>query len=345
MDRLDSFQKANPDITLDLRYKNVKQYENMLDLLNSTSRVAPALLPDIVLLARKDMETAALKGLLAPLDPLESVADGNGIFPGFSLIGTLQGSLFGLPAAGDALVIISYTDETNRMDTWTKVFSSGMKLGANINDPDGTLFVTLYLSAGGTLLDDNGKPYLDPATLALLLDTMRHASKSAVFPEWTLLSPDWNHVSDRFIAGDVQYQINWFSAVSKNDTDSFQHSILPGLRDVPATTLTGWYWASANPAPAKQAARREILAFLTEPAFSSPWSATAGYLPVSDQSWPEGNIGLLPFQSILKIAEPLPENALMTTIGPVLRDAAIRAYTTDDPLEEIVTAATARINQ
>ena len=345
MDRMDTFQKSHPDITLDLRYKNVKQYENMLDLLNSTSRVAPAVLPDIVLLTRKDMETAALKGLLAPLDSMESVADGNGIFPGFSLTGTLQGSLFGFPAAGDALVIISSTDKSNQMDTWTNVFSSGMKLGANFNDPDGTLFVTLYLSAGGKLIDDKGKPYLDPSTLTLLLDTMRQARKSAVFPEWTLLTPDWSQVSDRFIAGDVPYQINWYSSVSESAADSFQHSILPGLGDTPATTLTGWYWASSNPAPAKQAARQELLGFLTEPAFGSPWSTTAGYLPVSDQYWPQSNVELLPFQSILKISEPLPENALMTTVGPVLRDAAIRAYTTDDPIEEIVTAAIARINQ
>ena len=77
-----------------------------MELLNTTSRVAPSILPDIVLLDRKDMEIAALKGLLVPMDAYLMDGIENESLPGFISLGRLQGSLFGLPAAGDVLLLV-----------------------------------------------------------------------------------------------------------------------------------------------------------------------------------------------------------------------------------------------
>lgn len=344
-DRLATFVKANPDIKVDLRFKNIGSKDNMMELLNTTSRVAPSILPDIVLLERQDMEIAALKGLLVPLDAYLMDGIENDSIPGFISLGRLQGSLFGLPAAGDVLLMVGTKNNRTPIKSWQDVSTSGLKIGTNFNDPNGTTSMSLYLSAGGSLADENGKPHLDPDALTNLINMVRGAREFSVFPEWSIISSDWNEVTRHFMDGDTDLEINWYSSLNNSSLEQYSYQPVPGLTEKTASTLTGWYWSVANPAQDRQAASKQLLTFLYQPIFSSTWSNTAGYLPVTSQPWPQTDVNLQSLQSILNSAEPLPDTSIMITLGPVIRDAVIRAYSTSDTVEEIIASAIARINQ
>lgn len=345
IDRLDAFEIDHPGISIDLRFKNVKQKESMMDLLNTANRVAPSILPDIILLNRSDMETAALKGLLVPFDNFPAGAEIKGIFPGFEDPGKLQGSIFGVPAAGDGLFVIDKKFGGEQLPAWKDILSSSLKIGLNLNDPNATVFIALYLSAGGELTDENGKPHLDQAIFTQMLTFIREARIQSAFPDWSLLASDWTEVSKRFENGESDMEINWYSSTPKNGLDRYSYHALPGLSDSSASIISGWYWSIANPAPDRPSNRVELLSFLSQPVFASPWSNTAGYLPVSNQDWPIFGSSSTAMQSVLDSAKPLPDISIMITVGPVIRDAAIRAYTTSDNIDEIAASAIARINQ
>ncbi len=344
-DRVVSFVKTNPNIKVDLRYKNIGPRENMMELLNSTSRVAPSILPDVVLLNRNDMEIAALKGLLVPLDGYLANGIENEAYPGFMSLGRLQGSIFGLPAAGDVLLLVGSKDHNLPVQTWQDFINSGLKIGTNFSDPGSTVSISLYLSAGGLLVDETGKPHLDQEALTQLITTIRSTREHSVFPEWTILASDWTDVTKHFQDGDTDFETNWYSSTTGINSGSYTYQDLPGLIETPASTLNGWYWSVANPEPERQTSIKELLSFLYQPVFAATWSDTAGYLPVSNQQWPQTDVTHQNLQSILSSAQPLPDTSIMITVGPVIRDAVIRAYTTYDPIEEITAAAIARINQ
>lgn len=344
-DRLATFVKANPDIKVDLRFKNIGSKDNMMELLNTTSRVAPSILPDIVLLDRKDMEIAALKGLLVPMDAYLMDGIENESLPGFISLGRLQGSLFGLPAAGDVLLLVGNQDNKLPISSWQDISNLGMNVGTNFSDPDSITSISLYLSAGGRLIDASGKPHIDPEALIQLINMIRITRVYSVFPEWSVLSTDRNEVTRHFMDGDTDLEINWYSSIPDSNIDQYSYRPVPGLTEKSASTLTGWYWSVANPAPERQAASKQLLTFLYQPIFASTWSDTAGYLPVTSQHWPQTDVRFQSLQSILNSAEPLPDQSIMITLGPVIRDAVIRAYSTNDAVEEITASAIARINQ
>ncbi len=345
VDRTDTFKNANPGVSVDLRIKSVQKQESLMDLLNTTSQVAKSALPDVILLTREDMETAALKGLLVPFDGFLVNTNEVGIFNSFEYMGKVQGSNFGIPAAGDALIMVGSENDQEPLLTWNDIQASDLRIGANLNDPDATIFVALYESAGGTLIDANGKPYLDKEALSQLLEMMRESRGQSVFPDWSFQVSDWTEVSKRYNAGQTDLMLNWYTNTRETSASGFVYQALPGLSDTQASTLTGWYWAIANPAPEKLSYSKELLTFLSQPVFSSTWSYTAGYLPVSKQQWPISDSRALILQTILDSGQPLPDTSVRITLGPVIRDAAIRAYTTRDNLDEVIAAALARVNQ
>ena len=291
------------------------------------------------------METAALKGLLVPFDGLLVNAERVEIFSSYEFLGKLQGSNFGIPAAGDALIVVGTDIEQEPILTWEDIETLDLRVGANLNDQDATVFTALYQSAGGTLVDANGKPYLDKDALLQLLKLMRETRGQSVFPDWSLQVSDWTELSKRFNAGQIDLEVNWYSNTRKTSASAYVYQAIPGLSDIPASTLTGWYWAIANPDPEKLSYTKELLTFLSQPVFSSTWSYTAGYLPVSKLQWPISDYRMQTLQSILASGQALPETSVRITTGPVIRDAAIRAYSTRDDLEEIAAAAIARVNQ
>src|SRR5690606_13906185 len=67
--RLSTFAETE-GIEITIRLKSLSGSGGLLDALTAASSAAPQALPDLILMPRRDSETAALKSLVTPLDPL-----------------------------------------------------------------------------------------------------------------------------------------------------------------------------------------------------------------------------------------------------------------------------------
>ena len=71
-ERLAEFESQHPGIHLEVRLKRVDSENDIINALSLTSAAAPDALPDLILLSRPDLEAAALRGLLHPIDGLST---------------------------------------------------------------------------------------------------------------------------------------------------------------------------------------------------------------------------------------------------------------------------------
>lgn len=105
--RLKAFEDQNPDVKVQVRVKAVTGPGSLLETLAAANAAAPLALPSLVALPRPDLETAALKGLIYPLDKLlETTIDDPDWFAYARQMALIQGSTFGLPFAGDGLLLL-----------------------------------------------------------------------------------------------------------------------------------------------------------------------------------------------------------------------------------------------
>lgn len=103
--RLDEFARRK-DIDIEVRVKSENGVGGLLDSLTAANAAAPLALPDLVLLPRPQLETAALKGLIYPLDGLVDPISEADWYPFAEQLAILQDSTFGLPFAGDGQVLV-----------------------------------------------------------------------------------------------------------------------------------------------------------------------------------------------------------------------------------------------
>ncbi len=104
-DRVASFQALHPEVLLEVRVKALEGRGGLLDSITTSSSAAPKGLPALVLLSSDDVENAALKELLLPLDGVyKNFADTDWL-PYATGLARIEGTNYGVPIAGDALVM------------------------------------------------------------------------------------------------------------------------------------------------------------------------------------------------------------------------------------------------
>ena len=104
--RLNAFSAANGGIDINVRVKAASGAGGLLDALTASNAAAPASLPDLIVLTRTDLETAALKGLVFSMDGMTDIPDDPDWYAFTRNMALIQGSTFGLPFACDALALV-----------------------------------------------------------------------------------------------------------------------------------------------------------------------------------------------------------------------------------------------
>src|SRR5690606_25986239 len=132
--------------------------------------VAPAILPDVMLLPTNQLNTAARENLIYPLDglPIDG-AHYDDLFPAARELVTIDGSTYGYPISLNNLHHLAYnsTAITDTVpSTWNAFISLNHTAPSGFVFPaagpaGGTLLLQFYLAHGGTLADATGAPHLD----------------------------------------------------------------------------------------------------------------------------------------------------------------------------------------
>ena len=321
--RLQLFSDLNNGIEVEVRVKALSGSGGLLDALYATSTAAPEALPDVIALSRADLETAALKNLVFPLEGLTEIPDDADWYGFTREMALLQGGTFGLPFAADSLALVYRPSALGEFPTsWTALLESGEAL-AFPADSDQALFpLAFYLAEGGLIQDTQRRPMLevDPLTevFRFLADGVEAGTFSENLTQFQTTGQVWNTFRD----GQIDLVVTWVSNfLQEGPADAALAPLYP-ISEGTVSLGTGMAWAVATPQPERQSLAVDLAEFLVQTDFLSEWSNAAGYLPPRPSSlegWQNQSLRSTLSQVAL-MTQLRPSNDILTAIGPILRE-------------------------
>ncbi len=330
--RLEQFLRANPGVELDIRLKAENGPGGLLDSLASASAAAPQALPHLVIMPRAVLGPAALKGYIRSLDGQTSLVGAPDWYPYARDLGRIQQSTFGLPLAGDALVMAYLPDAINQPPKdWAQTLAISATLAFPAADPSGLFTLAQYQAAGGRIQDDQGRPILDEDVLVNVLAFFQQANQNGRVPAWLEQFETDEQAWEARLRSPAVLSITWASRIlqSNGAVQALRFASIPTESGQPFTLTTGWVLAlSGHDLPHDTLAVR-LAEFLCDPVFLGQWSAAAGYLPTRSSAldnWIKG-----PAQEMVKELIPgarlAPSPDILAVLGPNLRQAVSSVLT------------------
>jgi len=324
--RLSTFAETE-GIDITIRLKSLSGSGGLLDVLTAASAAAPQALPDLILLPRRDLETAALKSLVTPLDPLTSIVDDEDWFPYALEMSLIQGVVYGIPFVGDPLALIAKAAGENPPQAdWQTIAAPGNTFLFPADDSQALLPLTLYLNFGGALSGSQPRASLDEETLVKMLSLLAEGRQNGSIPadvvQWQTYQQSW----EAFLNDEASLTAAPLSLLLKEYAQAQEEpAALPTLLETSFTLSSGWVWALSAQDASRQALALNLAEYLVEPGFLSSWSEAFGRVPArlsALESWQNTTLRAPLLKQSLS-ARFLLGNEVMTSISPVLRSAVL----------------------
>ncbi|HEX7973667.1 MAG TPA: extracellular solute-binding protein [Anaerolineales bacterium] len=323
--RLDAFTAQRSNMRIEVRIKAMDGPGGLLDSLTAASAAAPQALPDLVALDRPMLETAALKGLLHPYDGMTGAMDNPDWFDYAHQLAHLQNSTFGLPFAGDALVMVYHPGSLHTPPAdWAAALKIGGPLAFPAADPQALVTLAFYQSLGGAVRDGQGRPFINSDNLTSVFNFYQEAEQAGLMPYWLTQLQDDDQVWEAFTENHTLMAATWASHYLGSTITNTAVAPLPTQNGKPFTLATGWVWALASPQPERQALSVQLAEFLTEGNFLAEWTQAAGYLPPRPSALNSmSNAGLQTLlNEIITSAHLYPPADILNSLGPAMEQAA-----------------------
>lgn len=336
--RLNDFSAANDGIEIIVRVRAASGAGGLLDALAATSTAAPDVLPDVIVLSRPDLESAALKGLIFPMDGMTSTPDDPDWYSFARDMALIQGSAFGLPFATDAQALVYRTDALPFVpSSWEELLEINIideNNDENQDNVDSIVFafatehdqalfpMTLYIAEGGAVKDSQRRPLLEVEPLTEVFRFLEEGVEAGLFPDWLNQYQTSGQVWTAFKEGQVDFAVTWVSNyLTENPQGTAIMPLFPGSES--AVSLgTGMSWALATPEELRQPLAVALAEFLVQSDYLAEWTEAAGYIPPrpsSLENWQNSEIR--PKVSQIALMTRLrPSNDIILTLGPILRE-------------------------
>jgi ABC-type glycerol-3-phosphate transport system substrate-binding protein len=337
LQRLDEYASLHTDTRLEVRVKSVEGPGGLFDSLAAANSAAPAAVPDLVFLPRHLLEAAALKGLLTPFANLDPEYATGAWFPYGEELARLGDSLFGLPFAGDTLVMVYRTSQVEELPSdLPAMLSAGMLPVFAVSDPQAALALHLYLAQGGAVQDAQGRPQIDSQVLAEVLAFYQQAQASGENFERLENLRSNDQALNLFIDSNAPLAILPLSMYFDNSARLPVDTTIapaPTLNSEPYSSATGWVLALASTSPERQVMATGLAQFLLEPAYLGEWSLAAGSLPAHPAAlgaW-ESTPHQVTIRRIAENARLAPSSTIITILAPVFHQAVLNVLDGQDP--------------
>lgn len=324
-DRLTAFQNAHPGVALVVRLKARSGPAGLIESLVAAHEAAPDTLPDVISLNNDGLHTAAVKGLVLPLDGL-AAAPSTPPWYAFATAGArIDGSFVGMPFGSDTTVLAYRIDRyPSTPHSWNDVLTGPMPVLLPLADPSAQFTLGQYLALGGSLADASGKPSLDPSVLSDILNFYRDAWSSGVLPPSVRQLSDASATWQAFHGGGAAASAAALSTFAAARSPRFESAtLLPTRNGTGICLMDPWSWALVARDSVQRGLAVELIEWLSDPAFLGPWTHALGVVP-SNQTvldlWPSDSLtdvtsGLIPSAQLI----PSPET--LATFGPVFQAA------------------------
>jgi len=278
------FIDQNPGIKVQFRLKDAEGANSLLNSLSITAAAAPDALPTLVLLSRRDLEQAAMQGLIRPIEFYATSFDNNDWYPFAKKIGLYKNEAYGLPMAADVLVLAT----SNSISTVGYIPLSPPprqfgQISFAAGDPETLLPYLWYQSAGGRLVDESGQPILERDILLELFTSItenrRVGNFSSSLTQYLSSADTW----DAFVGGEIPNTINWANKALLL-TDGSRITFIPALGDGPFTYADGWVWCLVQKDTTDLDLNITFMQHMASPDFLAKWTVATDLLPVRPSS-------------------------------------------------------------
>jgi ABC-type glycerol-3-phosphate transport system substrate-binding protein len=325
--RLADFEKQHAGLKIEVRIKKAGEENEIVNVLSLASVAAPATLPDLIALSRPDLEAAAIQGLLHPIDGLSTTLEDPNWYGYARDLGRIQNTGYGLPFAGNTLIMVYYP-ELGTVVSWEDIFKSRGRLVFPAGNPQGLVGLSLYASAGGQILDAQGLPMLDQEALRRALTLVKEGVSKNVFPPSLVNVSTEAQALQIYRTGNANKSILWILDYDAASDGAI--TPLPGLDNTSFSYATGWLWALAGSDPEKQQLAVELAEYLVAEEFIGEWTKGTRYLPTRPSVVEEGDRTLT---AIIDSAHPVPASDVLAVLGPLMQEALTRVLNGEQPEE------------
>ncbi len=324
VNRLQMFSDLHDGLEINVRVKAASGAGGLLDSLTATSSAAPDALPDLIAFTRSDMENAALKGLIYPLESFTQIPDDSDWYGFTRDMALWQGSTYGLPFAADALVLVYRPEIIPEFpNTWTELLEAPAPL-AFPADSDQSLFtLALYEAEGGAIQDNQRRPMLEVQPLTEVYRLFQEGVEAGLFSPDLVQYQTTSQVWAAFRDGQTNLVVTWLSEFLKSMPADATVVPLFAMAEGSVSIGTGWSWTVAAPSTNRQELAVDLAEFLAAPEFISEWTATAGYLPARPSSlegWQSQSLRSTVGQVAL-MTRLRPSNDIIGSLGPIMRES------------------------
>lgn len=256
--------------------------------LSSASRVATAVLPDIVLLHNFDLARAANAGIITALSP-EEAARFPGIPPHLLATARLQGTLYGLPYVA-GLEHLAYQKERvpTPPATWADFLAQDKRLlfaGGSADEYAIPFAWTLYLLGGGRLDETGG--LTDPNILEEVFTNLQAGRTAGLLPDSALTLSNPQAVWTFFANGDAEMAIVPATLFrnQQNESNATGYAPIPARGGEVRAVLTSWSFAILTQEPERRRKALHLLEQLFAPPVHGEWSWSARRVPSQPEAF------------------------------------------------------------
>jgi ABC-type glycerol-3-phosphate transport system substrate-binding protein len=290
--QFEDFRQTYRMLDLDVRRKRSAGLGGILTTLRSAVPVAPNALPDLTLMRRSDMLTAATEGLIAPLESWAPPDVLDGLLPGARRLGEINGILYGIPY-GLTIHHVIYRQSVfeEPLLTFSDVlanepaylFPAGPAQGSQVS----WTVLLQYRATGGHLVDENGNPMLERDPLLTVFQYYEQGVDQGIFDAGLLNYTQFTSYWTSFVAADVNMiSIDTLTYLSQSDTiQNVGFAPIPTADGVPTTSLDGWMWVLTTQDPDRQSQARTFLSWMMRVNQQSLFTEAFGILPSQERAF------------------------------------------------------------
>jgi ABC-type glycerol-3-phosphate transport system substrate-binding protein len=266
-------------LTITWRLKRDDGLGGILQALQTASAVAPAALPDLILMQRGDLLMAQQQGLLIPLDGQIDSAILNDVYPIGLALGQVDGVQYGVPYLLETKhLIYPPTLDTDQTGLWRyeDVLARNIPLTFAIASENGVndVFWLQYASAR------TGNNELDVTALRNTLLFYERAVSNGIITANVL---DNTNSSDYLVSSlsndrfTVMTSTDYLDLTSVGETLSF--APIPTQDGTPRTIVNGWVWVVTARDAARQAQAFALLNWLMNAERQREYAVSINMLP------------------------------------------------------------------
>jgi ABC-type glycerol-3-phosphate transport system substrate-binding protein len=293
-------------------------------------------MPDLVALPNDTLRNAVMKGLVRPLNGLTGALDDADWYEFSRQLAHIQDNIYGLPFAGDALVqAYRLSKVSSPPGDWAAALQFEVPLAFAAADPAALFTLAQYQAAQGTVVDNQGSPFLDAERLAEVLTFYQEAEKTGLMPYWLTQIQTDDQAWQAFQEGRADLAGVWASDYLNDRPEDSAITGLPTRDGGSYSLATGWLWALASPDPTRRELAIQLAEYLTESGFLGQWSQAAGVLPTRPsalEAWEDGEAKSALGRVALAVS-PLPPAELLGSLGLALQNATLQVLKgLSDPL-------------